>query len=338
MAASLEPVLSESSSSLPGLLGLPSLDETYGALLLGAFAGLLLYGILVNQAYRYARVYGGDRDRSINKAFVICILVLDTFDNVVILHACYTYLVSDYFEPLALLSGIWSIKVQPIMAGFTVLICQSFFARRVYILDRRHRVLVAFSIVLMLIMFGFAVAGTVIAFKFHTYAEYEHFYWIDAAACGAAIISDSLTAGVLILALRRQRTAYEKTNTLLNALIVYTINTGLLTGIVNTLALVFALAQPNTMIWIAVEFVAVRLYTNSVLAVLNSRRSLRDAADNSGPMDLELELQSASVRQTDGDGSSQGRSGFGDVSSQKGTLGLGWLSDSVVRLSRERGS
>ena len=34
--------------------------------------------------------------------------------------------------------------------------------------------------------------------------------WIDAAACGAAIISDSLTAGVLIMALKRPQTPYMK--------------------------------------------------------------------------------------------------------------------------------
>ncbi|TFK92015.1 hypothetical protein K466DRAFT_582337 [Polyporus arcularius HHB13444] len=327
MAALPEPVLSGSARSLSTVFGFPSLDDTYGALLLGGFVGLISYGIQLHQAYRYFRVYSGDKP--INKAFVYSILVTDTFHNIVIVHACYTYLVTYYFQPLELLRGIWSIKVQPMMAGITVMICQSFFARRVYILSSKHRVLVAVSVILMLTMFGFAIAGSVVAFKYKTYAEYEHFYWIDSAACGAAILSDSLTAGVLIVTLIRQRTAYEKTNTLLNSLIVYTINTGLLTGIVNFLALVFALVRPNTMIWIAIEFVAVRLYTNSVLAVLNSRKSLREAADRSGPLDLELELQAAPNLDTD----EHSQSGSGPRGTLPKSTLFGWRSHSVLEVT-----
>ncbi|RPD57968.1 hypothetical protein L226DRAFT_574770 [Lentinus tigrinus ALCF2SS1-7] len=298
-----DPVLSQSASLRAKSLGLPSLDSSYGAYLLGAFAGLVSYGILVNQAYRYARVYNGDPKESvINQAFVIAALTMDTLGTAVNLHTCYTYLVSNYFQPLVLLRGIWSLKIQPVMAGMTVLVCQ--------------------------------------AFKYETFAEYQRFYWMDSAACGCAIMSDCLTAGSLIVILRtrHQQTAYKKTKMMLNALMVYTINTGLLTGLVNGMALIFALVQPNTMIWISIEFIGVRLYTNSVLAVLNSRKSLRETADRSGPQDLELELQS--TPQTDG--SSQDRSGVGGSETppdaQKSTLGVvGWPWDAVIQIAKRQG-
>ncbi|KAI0767157.1 hypothetical protein C8Q74DRAFT_934848 [Fomes fomentarius] len=221
------------------LPSLPALDDTYGALLLGCFAGLISYGVLIHQAYRYVRVYADDH--LVNKCFVLCVVVLDTVHNIVCMHACYAYLVTNYFKPLALLRGI----------------C------------KKHRILVTCSVLLALTTFGFAITGTVIAFEFHAFSQYKRFYWIDSAACGAAIASDCLTASVLIITLRRSRT-----------------------GIFNTLALVFALARPDTMIWISLEVIAIRSYTNSVLAVLNSRQSLKDARGNSGPLELQLELQS----------------------------------------------
>ncbi len=90
MAALPEPVLSGSATSLSTVFGFPSLDDTYGALLLGGFVGLMCvlrgsvlfddaltcrllrssYGIQLHQAYRYFRVYSGDKP--INKAFVRC--------------------------------------------------------------------------------------------------------------------------------------------------------------------------------------------------------------------------------------------------------------------------
>ncbi|RPD70445.1 hypothetical protein L226DRAFT_616161 [Lentinus tigrinus ALCF2SS1-7] len=285
--------LSRSASSLPKLFGLPNLDSTYGAFLVGAFAGLVSYGVLIHQVYRYVSICRSDK--AINKAFVLSILVMDTIDTTAVVHACYTYLVSNYLRPTMLLRTIWSVKILPILAGTTIVICQSFFARRVYLLSKKHRLLVALSVSLMLVMFGFAVVGTVVTFEFQTYAEAQRFVWIDSGACVAAIASDSLTAGVLIFSLARQRTAYKKTKNVLNTLILYTINTGLLTGIVNTLALVFALALSGNMIWIAVQFFSIKMYTNSVLAVLNSRQSLGGASENTVPQaqDLELEVQSA---------------------------------------------
>ncbi|TFK92017.1 hypothetical protein K466DRAFT_270356 [Polyporus arcularius HHB13444] len=321
---------SRSEVSPPPMPGFPSLNNTFGALLLGCFAGLIMYGILVQQAYQYFRVYSDDQ--RINKVFVISILAVDTLRNIVFMHLCYTYLVSDYFKPLALLRGIWSIRVQGVMNASTVLICQSFFARRAYILSTKHRVAVALSVILMLTTLGFAIAGTVIAFKpeVDTFALYERYYWINSVALGTAVAADSLTAGTLIVYLFRNRTRYAKTNAILYTLILYTINTGLLTGIVNALAIVLAVIMPDTMIWLAIEFVGFRLYANSVLAVLNSRRSLREAADRLGinrPTDLELGLRSAQKPDTD----ECIQSGSGGTPS-KPTL-VGWPSDTVIDIS-----
>ncbi|KAI1791134.1 hypothetical protein LXA43DRAFT_1094746 [Ganoderma leucocontextum] len=260
---------------LESLLHLPTLDETYGALLIGTFVSLLLYGVVVHQAYRYTQMY---KDDSLAiKLTVFVLITIDTVHTVVSAHACYAYLVSHYFTPLALLEGIWSIQCQPVLAGLGVLVSQSFFTRRVYIVSRKYGVLVATSLLLTLATFGCAVAGTVIAFKLRAFTQYEHYYWIDSAACACAVVADMLTTSVLIFTLRRSRTGFRRTDTLINSLMLYSINTGLLTGIANCLALVFAIARPDTFIWIALEIVAVRLYTNSVMAVLNSRRSLREA-------------------------------------------------------------
>ncbi|KAM5543088.1 hypothetical protein V8D89_003472 [Ganoderma adspersum] len=250
---------------LESLLHLPTLDETYGALLIGTFIGILLYGVFVHQVYRYTQMY---KDDSLAvRLTVFILLVVDTAHTVVSSHSCYAYLVSHYFTPLALLEGIWSIQVQPLLAGLGVLVSQSFFARRVYIISPKYRVLVAVSLLLTLATFGFAVAGTVIAFKLHVFTQYEHFYWIDSAACACAVAADMLTTSVLIFTLRRNRTGFRRTDTIINSLVQYSINTGLLTGITNCLALVFAIARPDTFIWIGLELAGVRLYTNSVMAV-----------------------------------------------------------------------
>ncbi|TBU51872.1 hypothetical protein BD310DRAFT_941401 [Dichomitus squalens] len=274
---------SDATTPLAQLLHLPTLDETYGALLLGSFVGLLLYGVVVHQAYRYIQMYKDDH--LVNKLTVLSLIVIDTAHCIACIHSCYVYLVSSYSDPLALLYGIWSIQCQPLLAGLAVLVSQSFFARRVYIISEKYRFLVVISLLLTFVTFGFSIAGTVVAFKLHIFTQYEHYYWMDSAACAAAVAADALTTSVLTITLRQSRTGYRHTDTLIDRLVLYTINTGLLTGIANCSALVFAIARPDTFIWIGIEIVAMRLYSNSVLALLNSRRSLRAPA---GSNNLEL--------------------------------------------------
>ncbi|KAH9923969.1 uncharacterized protein BXZ73DRAFT_103701 [Epithele typhae] len=142
------------------------------------------------------------------------------------------------------------------------------------------------QVVAMFVTFGFAIAGTIIGFKFQRFTQYEKFYWIDSAACGAGMIGDTLMTTVLVVTLKRNRSGIKQTNNILNKLILYTMTTGLLTTIFNLFALIMALAVPDTFIWIGVEIVTIRLYTNSVLAVLNTRQSLTNAGKLSGPVQI----------------------------------------------------
>ncbi|TBU36935.1 hypothetical protein BD309DRAFT_1084951 [Dichomitus squalens] len=66
------------------------------------------------------------------------------------------------------------------------------------------------------------------------------------------------------------------TDSLLNVLIAYTVNTCVLTSAINALALGFLIAFPTNMIYFGILTPATRSYTMAVLAVLNSRTSIAE--------------------------------------------------------------
>ncbi|KAI0819578.1 hypothetical protein BC628DRAFT_1012352 [Trametes gibbosa] len=68
----------------------------------------------------------------------------------------------------------------------------------------------------------------------------------------------------------KKRTGFKNTDTLIQVIVLYTINTGLLTGIFGLLSFVF------NIIYIGISLFGTKLYVNSVLAVLNSRKSLNE--------------------------------------------------------------
>ncbi|KAI0759571.1 hypothetical protein BD413DRAFT_271275 [Trametes elegans] len=157
-------------------------------------------------------------------------------------------------------------------------VCQSFYIRRVHMIGPQYKYLVAVAIVLLFTEFGFMVALTVRAFTGHDVQSLGKLTWIVSAIYGLAVTIDLLVTGVLITVLLNSKTGFNRTDSLIQTLIIYSINSGLITSIAGVISFVFALVLPGNMIYFAVGLIATKLYANSVLAVLNTRRFLSEQA------------------------------------------------------------
>ncbi|KAI0363874.1 hypothetical protein BV20DRAFT_1057663 [Pilatotrama ljubarskyi] len=146
----------------------PSLDNTYGAILVGTFVSLVLYGVTLQQVYRYLRTYSSDSFYT--KSACSCFL---TLHSILCMHICYWYLVSNYFSPLRLYTGIWSINLLSVLVGLTIIACQAFYVRRVYLINRKYKYIVALSSVMFLMVLGCATAATVEASVLPNYSQFE---------------------------------------------------------------------------------------------------------------------------------------------------------------------
>ncbi|KAI0636240.1 hypothetical protein C8Q77DRAFT_1155943 [Trametes polyzona] len=265
------PSLNDPLGALPKI---PALDNSYGAMLLGTSFGLMLYGLTIHQSYRYFRLY--PRDLKLFKVFVLLILTMETVHTVIWMIACYHFLVTDYFNPAGLLTGHWTVQVNVAITGASNLLCQTFYARRVFLLGPKSRWVVGLAGLSMVACLGFDIGATVEAFRL-SLTDFPRFSWLVSGAYGCAVATDVLLTGALIRVLLRSRTGFKRTDSTLDMLIVYSINTGLLTRqayVTGLLVFVFALILPGNYIYAGISIVNAKLYANSVLAVLNSRRSL----------------------------------------------------------------
>ncbi|KAI9069804.1 hypothetical protein FKP32DRAFT_37562 [Trametes sanguinea] len=271
-----------SPGALPDPLALlpkpPALDNTFGALLLGTFGGLLLFGVTAHQAYRYFRMYPDDG--RILKGLVAAVMVVETIASILSMHVCYHYLVKNFFQPQALLFGIWSIDVYPLVSGISMVLSQSFFARRIWLVAPRFRLVVVVAGLLCLAEIGFFLAGSVKAFTIPTFQQYEDSQWLVSAGSTMAVIADTMLTAVLIYVLHKSRTGIKRTDSMIDVMIMYSVNTGLLTGVFNLLSMLFSFTQKKNLIWIAFGIIAAKMYGTTLLAALNSRQSL--AAHGSG--------------------------------------------------------
>ncbi|CDO71980.1 hypothetical protein BN946_scf184943.g14 [Trametes cinnabarina] len=123
--------------------------------------------------------------------------------------------------------------------------------------------------------FTFGIIAAIKAFIFvRELTDLHRISWLVSVAYGLVVATDVILTGSLVFVLYQSRTQSKRTNSILDTLIIYTINTALLTSIVSVLAFIFALIIPGNLIYAAVSVIGVKLYANSVLALLNSRRSI----------------------------------------------------------------
>ncbi|KAM5544655.1 hypothetical protein V8D89_001553 [Ganoderma adspersum] len=260
------------SQALPEI---PSLDNTFGAVFLGTVLGAILYGLTSHQTFRYYRLY--PTDPLVLKLTVLALWVMDSFHTVLCIHVCYYYLVSHYFKPERLLSGVWSIRLTVITTGGVIAITHVFFARRIFLIGNRNIYLMIVIGFLLIAETCFCLAATVETFLAVTFEKYvSEFKWIVPCSLGTAVIIDAVTSSTLTYYLHKCRTGFKRTDSLIDVLMVYTINTGLLTGLLNLAAMLAATFSPNTLIYYGIDIVSSKMYANSLLAVLNARRSLLD--------------------------------------------------------------
>ncbi|KAI0326510.1 hypothetical protein GY45DRAFT_1328862 [Cubamyces sp. BRFM 1775] len=252
---------------------LPALDNTYGALLLGTCFGLMLYGLTLHQTYRYYRLY--PKDRLWIKCLVAGIVLLETFHTIMCITAVYYQLVTHYSDLATLVEGNIVLGLLSLAAGLTNLICQCFYVYRVYQLGSHYgyKLPVAIAIACMVCDLAFIVAAVIEAFLVDL-DQFSRFDWLVSATFGCAVLAELFLTGTLIVVLLRSRTGFKRTDSTIDILIVYAVNTGLLVGIFDLFSFVFALILPGNLIYLSVGSVGVKLYATSVLAVLNSRRSL----------------------------------------------------------------
>ncbi|TBU27823.1 hypothetical protein BD311DRAFT_797575 [Dichomitus squalens] len=258
--------------SLALLPKLPPLDNTFGAVLIGTFMSLILYGMTLHQLYRYLLTYA--TDRLWVRCTVYSTIMLETVHMAFCCHVCYWYLVTNYFNPSELLFGSWSIKIVLILSGIIIIISQSFFAWRVYLVGPRFRLLVLVAMFLLVGELAFFSAATIETFMIPTFQEFEHLEWLISVGSAQAITADTLLTTVLIITLHRSRTGIKRTDSILDVLILYAISTGLLTTIFNALAFLSVVLLPKNMIYIAFSIIVTKLYANTLLVALNTRDSL----------------------------------------------------------------
>ncbi|KAF8590215.1 hypothetical protein K439DRAFT_1612201 [Ramaria rubella] len=93
------------------------------------------------------------------------------------------------------------------------------------------------------------------------------------------IVSDFIIATSMIYRLNKGKTSFRRTNSAINLLIKYVLNTCLLTGFCNIVNMVLFIVESDNLIYTPFYFLLIRLYSCSLMSTLNSRDNVRKELD-----------------------------------------------------------
>ncbi|KAJ8508229.1 hypothetical protein ONZ45_g9469 [Pleurotus djamor] len=252
---------------------IPSIDAKLGALFLADNFSAILFGITSLQTFIYFK--NGSRDSKKLKGLIVLLWLLNSFHLAVIIHILYHYTISNYVNPVALLYPTWSVTAMVFVTCFSDFIVRGIFAHRVWRLSGKkfYYVIIIGVPTLMTTAGGIACAGKTL--KVETFFQYEIYSTSLYVGQSSGVVADSTIAVSLVLLLLRSHTGFKRTDSVINTLMVYAINTGALTTICRLLSIITFAIWPHELVFMAIYFVISELSLNSLLATLNARESLR---------------------------------------------------------------
>jgi len=250
-------------------------DDTLGATAIGFAVSCVVFGVFTTQVFVYFQRYHSDRPAY--KVLVSLLWLLELVDQIFIGHSVYYYTITHYASPATLLFGdiIWTLIVQITLGSLVGTIVKLCFAMRVWRFSNRNLVVTGLIVFFTFGSFGLGLAYAIRAFQLNKFVFADRLRIIASLSLGAGVLTDIMTAAALCYFLRKLRTGYRKSDTLINRLSIYAVNTGALTSVVSLTTLILYDVFPHSFYFMAAYFVLGKLYAISFLCTLNTRKVIR---------------------------------------------------------------
>ncbi|KAI0754875.1 hypothetical protein C8Q80DRAFT_1266413 [Daedaleopsis nitida] len=249
-------------------------DSTFGAAFIGFAVSSLCLGILSTQVYSYFKRY--PLDKTFYKLLVAGLWLIEFGDQALIAHAVYTYLISNWgLLTILVAPPVWSLILQITLGVVTGTIVKVLYAVRVWRFSNNNIPVTGVILLLTFGELGVASVYTYQAFQLKSLADIGSMKHIGSLSLALGMATDVVIAAALCYFLWSLRTGHRKDDSVVNSLIIYAISTGGLTSVISLTTLILYNFMPDNFIFMAFYFVLSKIYANSFLAALNTRRIRR---------------------------------------------------------------
>ncbi|KAJ6510720.1 hypothetical protein C8R45DRAFT_964972 [Mycena sanguinolenta] len=255
---------------------LDSVSLTVGALVGGCMAAVGLSAIVGFQAFLYFPL--SPMDTLLYKFLVAWIWMIDTGHTFAICTMIWQYAVTNYNNPAKLLEIVPAYPVHIIMTVIATLNANAFYTWRLHKMSKSNWWLTGPLCMLCVCrtVLGLFVATEMLLSKTRTWENiHAHLKIVEVTGWIISAVTDVVISLARYYYLRDLKQGYMPTQEMVDAVVIFTINDGLLTcATVITLVICF-FTMKNNFVWIALFLTLGKLFSNSILTTLNLRNWYR---------------------------------------------------------------
>ncbi|KAJ7215058.1 hypothetical protein GGX14DRAFT_518659 [Mycena pura] len=260
-------------SSAPAI---PPLDNTLGAVLIGAVLGTFLFGIATLQAFNYYRRYPDDSTRL--KTMVACIWLIELGHSIVTWTALYQITVTFYGQEEHIFDPPHALPFTLLFSAMMNLVVQTYFALRIRTLSKRWFI-TAICSALTISRAGFNVVMFIEFIASSGFAIFQNkLRWLMLCVSTIGPAVDVIIATSLCYYLwniKSNVSPFQHTRRMIDTLILWSLETTSITCAAGVMQLVLFLSL-NNLVWITFFLLQPKLFSNSILAHLNGRKRFRN--------------------------------------------------------------
>ncbi|KAJ7292055.1 hypothetical protein C8J57DRAFT_1274522 [Mycena rebaudengoi] len=269
----------------------PTLDNTLGAVFLGVVVSCILFGVSSLQVYWYFHYY--PNDGRLHKTSVAILWLLDAAHLSLTVFSTYHYGIMGFGHSERLEVVLWSIKLHTAINVVIVLMVQSLYAYRVWLLGSYHHSVLGY-LVAGIVLGGFGV-GILLAYETYTlnmWLDTSRITWAVTFSFAASTAIDILISIAMCFYLKKSKGSESRLNSRISTLMQYTLSCGVFTSACSLACLFTFLLMPNNLIFLAFTYLLTRLYVNSFMAMMNARQRFYRPNDSSLPLALSIPVSS----------------------------------------------
>ncbi|KAI0659137.1 hypothetical protein C8Q70DRAFT_152330 [Cubamyces menziesii] len=249
-------------------------SPTIGALMVGGIVGATLYGLTCSQGFMYYN--RGVKDSNLMRGFVLALWLVDSLNVILMGHMLYYTFITRYGDPSVFSTPLWSLVAMVLSTAIVSFMVRGMYIKGIWHLSHEHPIITGVLALLSLFDFVCGIALSVKGFRVSEgeLADLKVYLYLNFAS---AVLADGAVAGTLFNLLRGARTGNARTDTALGRLMLYTVNTGLLTVADAGVALITFAIMPDNFVFLTPFMVLSHFYTNALFASLNSRTLIKSS-------------------------------------------------------------
>ncbi|KAK0201861.1 hypothetical protein DFS33DRAFT_1350641 [Desarmillaria ectypa] len=205
-----------------------------------ASSSMSLYGIMITQVYVYYVTY--KKDKTWIKVYVAVIFFADTLNTVFNFVYMYRTLIVHFGDVAFLGNADWVFATDPALTGIIAAMVQVFFAWRVRVLTNNHWLVCI--IISATLAGGSGGVATAVEVGFQPrFTLFRNFKAVVMLWLAADCFTDIFITVIMVWHLRKHKTGFKASDELVDRVIRFTMQTGLVTSICALLDLIFYLAD-----------------------------------------------------------------------------------------------